>query len=250
MITEKMTNNNPRCPRCSVSLKIKQSLKGTTFHCQYCHGVACNVGITAKITSKKAVKKLISSKPAYEKEEIECPLCKKAMAKKSINIDDNKIVIDLCCSCSILWFDKGELAKLKEVEEETNQAESPPLPLECRKAISTIPVFLALEEAEENLKNLQKLERLLNIFSLSRLILWGYFTDIAIEILYTFGAYIAFKIFPTHLFKEKEIPNKTNSDEDITLKLNNKLREAVISFKMDLFLFIIYFIWEFWEDIY
>ena len=116
------------CPTCKVLLQ-KQKLDGIRLRkCASCSGFAISLPIVRNGLSSDAFKKIwqqlfsgeiVTGRP--------CPGCKEPLSVVEADGQGGVIMIDVCRSCQILWFDDKEysdLPKLEPTDEQIDQSES------------------------------------------------------------------------------------------------------------------------------
>ena len=104
------------CPACNVSLKA-QTLEGIRlWKCASCRGFAISVPIVRKGLNTETFKKIWQKLSAGEIETGRpCPGCKNPLSVVEADGQAGAIMIDVCRSCQILWFDDKEFSDLPKV---------------------------------------------------------------------------------------------------------------------------------------
>ena len=104
------------CPTCSVVLQA-QKLDGIRlWKCESCRGFAISLPIFRKELNTETFKNIWQKISAGEIETGRpCPGCKKPLSVVEADGQDGAIMIDVCRSCHILWFDDNEFSDLPKV---------------------------------------------------------------------------------------------------------------------------------------
>ena len=116
------------CPTCNVLLQA-QKLEGIRlWKCESCRGFAISLPIFRKGLNKETFKKIWQKLSAGEIETGRpCPGCKNPLSVVEADGQGGAIMIDVCRSCHILWFDDKEFSDLPKVvpkAEQIKQSES------------------------------------------------------------------------------------------------------------------------------
>jgi len=101
------------CPTCNVSLQA-QKLEGIRlWKCASCGGFAISLPLVRKGLNAKTFRKIWQKLSSGETETGRpCPGCKKALSVVEADGQDGSIMIDVCRTCHILWFDDKEFSDL------------------------------------------------------------------------------------------------------------------------------------------
>ena len=104
------------CPTCNVLLQA-QKLEGIRlWKCASCGGFAISLPIVRKGLNSKTFKKIWQKISSGETETGRpCPGCKKPLSVVEADGQDGAIMIDVCRTCQILWFDDKEFSDLPKV---------------------------------------------------------------------------------------------------------------------------------------
>lgn len=104
------------CPNCKVSLKAQKLENVRLWKCASCSGLVVSIPTVRKGLDPKAFKKiwqkLYSAEPDTGRP---CPGCKNPLTVVEADGQDSEILIDVCRSCQILWFDDKEFSSLPKV---------------------------------------------------------------------------------------------------------------------------------------
>jgi Zn-finger nucleic acid-binding protein len=105
------------CPKCHTSLSPTGIAEGLLWKCQLCSGVAANMAVLRKHLKDDTVKKLwleaiTASTPSKRK----CPSCLKMLKEFTVSRENQRIHLDLCRTCQLIWFDKDELDMFPKAE--------------------------------------------------------------------------------------------------------------------------------------
>ncbi len=104
------------CPTCNVSLE-KQTLGDVRLRkCASCSGLVISLPTVRKRLDEKAFKKIWQQLYSGNTDTGRpCPGCKKPLSVVEAEGEDGVIMIDVCRSCQILWFDDQEFSSLPKV---------------------------------------------------------------------------------------------------------------------------------------
>ena len=104
------------CPSCNVLLQA-QTLEGVRlWKCASCRGFAISLPIVRKGLNTETFKKIWQKLSAGEIETGRpCPGCKNPLSVVEADGQAGAIMIDVCRSCQILWFDDKEFSDLPKV---------------------------------------------------------------------------------------------------------------------------------------
>ena len=104
------------CPSCNVLLQA-QTLEGVRlWKCASCRGFAISLPIVRKGLNTETFKKIWQKLSAGEIETGRpCPGCKNPLSVVEADGQAGAIMIDVCRTCQILWFDDKEFSDLPKV---------------------------------------------------------------------------------------------------------------------------------------
>ena len=104
------------CPTCNVLLQA-QKLDGVRlWKCDSCGGFAISLPIVRKGLHTKTFKEIWQKLHMGEIEKGRpCPGCKKPLSVVEADGQGGSIMIDVCRSCHLLWFDDNEYSDLPKV---------------------------------------------------------------------------------------------------------------------------------------
>ena len=104
------------CPTCNVSLQAQKPEGIRLWKCASCRGFAISLPIVRKGLKKESFKKIWQQLSAGEDETGRpCPGCKNPLSVVEADGHGGAIMIDVCRSCHLLWFDDNEFSDLPKV---------------------------------------------------------------------------------------------------------------------------------------
>jgi len=99
------------CPRCSSELIIVEAEGVELDWCSECGGVWFDEGeVEALLGRRQPISELFTAPEAGQDPSCRCPRC----SKKLLKVGLKQTVLDQCPAGHGLWFDRGELAALRE----------------------------------------------------------------------------------------------------------------------------------------
>jgi Zn-finger nucleic acid-binding protein len=105
------------CPTCNVPLQSQRLEKIRLWKCMSCRGLSISLPTVRKGLTPEAFKKIWHKLSSGNTEPGRpCPGCRKPL---SVVEADGGILIDVCRSCQILWFDDKEFSALPRAEHKT-----------------------------------------------------------------------------------------------------------------------------------
>ena len=108
------------CPSCNTVLEAQKLGDVRVWKCAPCSGLVVTIPTVRKGLDPKAFKKiwqkLYSAEPDTGRP---CPGCRNPLSAVEADAQDAEILIDVCRSCQILWFDDKEFSSLPRVKPET-----------------------------------------------------------------------------------------------------------------------------------
>lgn len=112
------------CPSCNVVLEAQKLGDVRLWKCASCSGLVVSIPTVRKGLDPKAFKKIWQRLYAGETDTGRpCPGCKNPLSVVKADGQESEILIDICRSCQILWFDDKEFSSLPknapEAEPET-----------------------------------------------------------------------------------------------------------------------------------
>jgi Zn-finger nucleic acid-binding protein len=122
---------------------------GLLWKCQACSGIAANIAVLRKHLKDDTVKKLwleaiTASTPSNKK----CPSCVNMLKEFSVSRNNQRIHLDLCRTCQLIWFDKDELDAFPKVEK------LPKSDMDENLAIAKIQFENQLESGQSSAENI------------------------------------------------------------------------------------------------
>jgi len=137
------------CPTCNVLLEPQKRGDIRLWKCAACKGLVISLPTVRKGLDPKAFKKiwqqLYSDKAATGRP---CPGCRKPLSVVEADGQDSGILIDVCRSCQILWFDDKEFSDLPEAVTEAVPEVEPAKQSESRLLTPEELVFAAFKQEQ------------------------------------------------------------------------------------------------------
>ena len=114
------------CPTCNVLLQA-QKLEGIRlWKCESCGGFAISLPIVRKGLNSETFKKIWQKVSSGETDMGRpCPGCKNPLSVVEADGQGGSIMIDVCRTCHILWFDDNEYSDLPKVVPEVVSKDAP-----------------------------------------------------------------------------------------------------------------------------
>lgn len=118
------------CPTCNVVLQANKLDGIRLWKCVSCGGFAISLPIFRKGLKRESFKKIWQQLSSGEIETGRpCPGCKNPLSVVEADGQDGAIMIDVCRSCHLLWFDDEEFSDLPmvtpEAKPETERVKRP-----------------------------------------------------------------------------------------------------------------------------
>ena len=114
------------CPICNVLLEAQKPEGIRLWKCASCRGFAISLPIVRKGINKKTFKeiwhKLSSGKTETGRP---CPGCKKPLSVVEADGQGGVVMIDVCRTCHIIWFDDNEFSELPKVQPKVVPGDAP-----------------------------------------------------------------------------------------------------------------------------
>jgi Zn-finger nucleic acid-binding protein len=108
------------CPTCNVLLAAQKQADIRLWKCASCRGFAISLPIVRKGLKPPAFKKIWQKLSSGEAQTGRpCPGCRKPLSVIEADGQAGAVIIDVCRTCQILWFDDKEFANLPKVESRT-----------------------------------------------------------------------------------------------------------------------------------
>lgn len=159
------------CPRCKQALDLLDSDYGKVYICFSCFGhLGSKKKLEDVIPTQRWVQMDDSMKQGKKSHSFPCPHCQKLMNEVNIGSEKESLLIDVCNSCGLTWFDAKELEEI--ATHSPPQPESPAKSpgkqekelsakeKEAKQAMARAEVILMKHEAEQEPEKYKK--RLLN----------------------------------------------------------------------------------------
>lgn len=101
------------CPACNAVLEAQKPDGLRLWKCASCGGIALSIPTVRKGLAAATFKKIWQKISAGETEQGRpCPGCRKPLSVVEAEGQDGAVVIDVCRSCQLLWFDDKEFSSL------------------------------------------------------------------------------------------------------------------------------------------
>ena len=114
------------CPSCNVLLEAQKQADIRLWKCASCRGFAISLPIVRKGLKPPAFKKIWQKLSSGESQTGRpCPGCKKPLSVIEADGQAGAVIIDVCRTCQILWFDDKEFADLPKVESKPRSNTAP-----------------------------------------------------------------------------------------------------------------------------
>jgi Zn-finger nucleic acid-binding protein len=108
------------CPSCNAPLQPQRLEKIRFWKCMSCRGLAISLPTVRKGLTPEAFKTIWQKLSSGETEAGRpCPGCRKPLSVVEAAGQAGGILIDVCRSCQILWFDDNEFSDLPKAEQKT-----------------------------------------------------------------------------------------------------------------------------------
>jgi len=106
------------CPTCNVLLEAQKLEDILLWKCASCSGLVVSLPVVRKGLGPQAFKKTWQKLYSGETEAGRpCPGCRKPLSVVEADGGDGVLMIDVCRTCQILWFDDKEFSALPKVEQ-------------------------------------------------------------------------------------------------------------------------------------
>jgi len=118
------------CPTCEAELSRTTYENQAVFQCAQCGGYLVDRQDMVVIKkyqgqTREELEAELAKHPGRERgETVKCPKCRaRRMDKRNMHVGNSeRIQLDLCPSCDVVWFDAGELARMQLHYEQSVQA--------------------------------------------------------------------------------------------------------------------------------
>lgn len=130
-----------QCPSCSIDLNKKKIPGGGIFwQCSGCNGRAATLPLLRRQVDPAFIRGLWQQAGQAAPTGLRaCPCCRETMREIAGPAGQDGLVLDLCLSCQLVWFDAGELASLPPTPPSPTTPPLP-LPLEVRERIALLQI--------------------------------------------------------------------------------------------------------------
>lgn len=116
-----------KCPICEIPLVPCEYENQRVMKCEKCHGYLVpqfQLNSIQRIDDIPKEELLNEAKEDFKgsvEDDIRCPKCRITMDKMTMNLASISLDIDSCHTCSLIWFDGGELALAQLGYEDTGK---------------------------------------------------------------------------------------------------------------------------------
>jgi len=103
------------CPRCRTKLTTLRRREGLSWICVDCDGRAVNTATLSRTVSREFTASLWTHATAEPlPSALRCPACNGRMCATEIQAGEDRVILDLCRPCRLIWFDGGEMEIVRE----------------------------------------------------------------------------------------------------------------------------------------
>lgn len=127
----------PTCPRCRVPL-LKQKIDAGTVHsCAKCGGRSINLFLLRRLGADATFLRFLwdSARGRDAPHLFRCPHCNRPMRHVVLRFGDETPAMDVCPSCTAVWFDPGELGYATQARRSLDEEA---LPIEVRRQLALL----------------------------------------------------------------------------------------------------------------
>ena len=137
------------CPKCMTPLNPTGVAEGLLWKCQLCSGVAANIAVLRKYLKDDTVKKLwLEAITASTTSNRKCPSCVNMLKEFTVSRENQRIHIDLCRTCQLIWFDRDELEAFPKAERPSGPV------MDENLALAKIQLEAQLESEQNSAQNI------------------------------------------------------------------------------------------------
>jgi len=118
------------CPRCDAIVEFGHYLQEPVYHCSNCYGSFYPLATLGRSLEKIGLELFSSVDPDAvlpglpelpgNRDSLTCPLCKASMENYGY-MGSNKIILDACNDCIMVWVDAHELAAMAKLRIQTDK---------------------------------------------------------------------------------------------------------------------------------
>ena len=139
-----------RCPSEGDALSRFMIAKGKwAWGCPTCQGHAMTVAIIRQQLHQDYRRKLVERMHASDSlSPYECPACQQRMHLVGFELDDETVELDICRTCSLVWFDQGEFEAAPSAPPRAKPKPTDGKTPEQREALANVEIQLAMATAE------------------------------------------------------------------------------------------------------
>jgi Zn-finger nucleic acid-binding protein len=87
---------------------------GAFWNCPHCTGSALNLAVLRRCLRPDQVKTFWRRLQTAAQASAPCPSCARPLREFTLQVETQTLTLDLCKTCQIVWFDKGEFEALPE----------------------------------------------------------------------------------------------------------------------------------------
>lgn len=109
-----MSDKEIRCPRCRTALRMDRKPDGAFWNCPHCTGSALNLAVLRRCLPPAQVKTFWRRLQTAAHASAPCPSCARPLREFTLPVEAQTLTLDICKTCQIVWFDKGEFEALPE----------------------------------------------------------------------------------------------------------------------------------------
>ncbi len=102
------------CPRCRTDLHIERKPAGIFWSCPQCTGLALNLAVLRRCLPPDNVQKFWRRLQTGSQTSSPCPSCAQSLQGFTHSAGQKTLALDVCKTCQIVWFDRGEFDALPE----------------------------------------------------------------------------------------------------------------------------------------
>jgi Zn-finger nucleic acid-binding protein len=111
------------CPACNIKLESQKLAGLRLWKCASCGGFAISVPLVRKGLTAESFKKIWQRIASGETGQGRpCPACRKPLSMVAADAQGGAVMIDVCRSCQLIWFDDREFSALPRTEPDTAPA--------------------------------------------------------------------------------------------------------------------------------
>lgn len=131
-----------QCPVCRRSLERTRTESGNVFVCATCGGLMATLAVLRRIVARETinavwqrVRQAVDEGKATSLASRLCPTCSQPMVLTPSCSTENKVMLDVCMRCQLIWLDAEELERLPARPPEPQPPPEKPLSPEAAEAM-------------------------------------------------------------------------------------------------------------------